>query len=115
MFDFIGGFGASQMVHFSVAVPGFCNMHKSQVQAGPLTGMTGFIATLGAGFGASHIVHFSVAVAGFCSMHRSHVHGDAGGEAGASVKVKTSMGWARAASLADLYLSSLLIVGRVKV
>ena len=80
------GRGFSQIVHFSLAVPGFFSIHMSHVHcsspcdaaeaagaAGAAVGV-GAAATCGAGRGFSQIVHFSLAVPGFFNMHMLHSH-----------------------------------------
>jgi len=83
---FGGGRGASQIVHFSFAVPGFFSMHVSHshcsspcaaagaAEAVGAAGAADPAAAFGAGRGVSQIVHFSFAVPGFFSMHVSHSH-----------------------------------------
>lgn len=79
------GRGASQIVHFSVALAGFCNEHIEHVHLSPAS--PGFFIPAAAqskpfaadaaalpGLGASHTVHFSVALAGFWRAHVEHVH-----------------------------------------
>lgn len=77
------GLGASQIVHFSVAVEGFFSEHWLQFHspsAGPVVGSTPAAPQLneGAGWGgsvavpglgASQIVHLTIAPAGFWSEH----------------------------------------------
>lgn len=80
------GFAASHIVHFSVAVAGFFNMHvpHSHSPGAPLdlgsenedVGAGAAEADMGTldGFFASQIVHLSVAVAGFFNMQVPHSH-----------------------------------------
>jgi hypothetical protein len=86
------GRGASQIVHFSVALEGFLRSHVEHfhspstfdagrgkvkgVAAGPgLKVNPGWAEDLAIfGRGASQIVHFSVALAGFLRSHVEHFH-----------------------------------------
>jgi hypothetical protein len=115
-FVFCGfGLGASQTVHFSVAVPGFCSIQRLHVHCDPADAFflaTGG-ATIAAGFGASHTVHLTVADAGLLSIQRLHVQlvpadtvVDLIPDGNGGVSVKTNVGGVRerAAVLAALVL-----------
>jgi len=110
----LSALGASQTVHFSVALAGFFSAHVEHVHSSAAGFGGGFMpaaaqlnaGTGEAGFGlpgrgASQTVHFSVALAGLLSEQSGHVHvspaGFAGGFSPAAVQLKPA---AAAAGLA---------------